>query len=221
MFDVEAALTEVLSELGYRRRKKNVCRAEWSTADVEHFLRFQRWGIPKKLSCDFGIRNQRAQLFSSEEIIKYGGPIFGQMIRHDKRNGCWMNFPLGKHVDWNFRWALELETLSESEFKNRIRLAIEGWLLPFITQVVNRADLLELLLTDVEPCPWFNNNGAIRAAQIVCLARQIGWNPDDIRSALEPFARKIAVGFSKEGDPTHYVEDLIRDSDGSVLARAP
>jgi hypothetical protein len=72
-----------------------------------------------------------------------------------------------------------------------------------------------LLAADMSYCPWAASNGAIRAAQIVALASQIGLGSTHIRTMLELRKPLIANGVSKisemRANPTAYLDRLLED----------
>ena len=65
-----------------------------------------------------------------------------------------------------------------------------------------------MLLSDGEPWPWFAVNSAIRAAQVISVARQLNIDQPTIRASLLPHHRSIGQeGFS---DPIWYIDQLIK-----------
>ncbi len=216
----EMALTTMLTDIGYSRLKRHVYRAEWSTPDVEHLMYFLLYGTPKDfLTVDFGLKNLQAEIFAIREITKYGGVVY-QGLRYDKQTDTFMRFSLGTLASWGLRASIRLSAMTSAELAKKIRCDIDQKLLPVIHGVRTLDDLLSVLLLDVEPFSWVRCNGAIRAGEIVYVARRLGMTPSDIRTLLEPVRKWIRVNIAKapDPDPDSYVEKLIHDSSGNGSA---
>ncbi|MBV8755037.1 MAG: hypothetical protein JO328_19445 [Hyphomicrobiales bacterium] len=216
----EIALTKVLTEIGYSRLKRHVYRANWSTPDVEHLVYFSLYGAPKDfLTADFGLKNMQAEIFAIREITKYGGEVY-QGLQYDEQIDTFMRFSLGIFASWGLRESIRVSAMTGAELAKKIRGDMDEKLFPIIRNVRTLNDLLSVLLLDVEPFPWVRCNGAIRAGEVVDLARRLGMNPSEIRTLLKPFSRWIRVNLAKapDPDPDMYVERLIHDSSGNGSA---
>jgi len=217
VFD-EIAINETLSDLGYKRMKRFTYRALWSTSGVEHFLYLEFYGTPKHLlTAGFGFRNLSAELFSLRSIRSYGGELY-RLIRHDERFDCAMNFSFGRLRSPVRRWSLNTPDFSGSGLAERLKSEIEDVLLPRIQSIRGLSEFHALLLSDVEPFPWVACNGAIRAAQVVAIGRQIGMKATKIRAALRPREQWIRVGLHTACDPEYYIEKVLDDWDAQVRA---
>src|SRR5262249_53758297 len=88
-------------------------------------------------------------------------------------------------------------------------------LVPTIGRVTTLQDFLSLLATNSVNCPWYATNGAIRAAQIVAVARQIGLDTDHILSVLESRKEFIANGGTRASriasDPDGFAVQMLDD----------
>jgi hypothetical protein len=208
----ETAITRSLAELGYRRTKKYVYRAQWSTVEVEHFLFMGTYGSPKEfLTLDFGFRNPPALSFAMRETRKYGGPLYS-LIKYDEKNDVGGAYSLGSFAEWSLRGSLYLPDFSEDSLGLKLKLDVENKLFPVIRPLFSVMSLLEFLLVDAEPCPWYRTGAATRAAQIVHLARQVGWGEAEIRAALHPYEKAIVQSLPKAPDPGSFLDNVIRDS---------
>jgi hypothetical protein len=208
------SIRDALARLGYRRRKRLVFRADWSTPEVEHFIYLNLYGAPKEfLAIDFGIRNDQAQRFGIEEIQKYGGRPYSAM-KLDRENDCSMIFSFGLLSHWSPRWSLYLPSLTETELAAKIETDIECLLLPKIRGLKSNGDLLRMLISDVAPFCWKFSNGAIRAAQIANLGRQVGMDSKAIRSALQQFQKHIDSALPKDrtNASSSYLDNIVEDS---------
>jgi hypothetical protein len=213
MFD-EPSLKAALAEVGYRRLKRHVYRADWST-EVEHFIYFQLYGTPKIfLVARFGVRFAHADLFAIRSLQTYGGPL-EQLIRYDGRIDCLMNFSIGM-MDGSKGLAPPLTTseMSGAAVAAKVRNDIEQKLLPVVRNLTSLGRFLSFLLTDVETHPWERCNAAIRAGIIVSLARETGMSPEQIRALLEPHLKQIweAIRDAPDPDPASYVNKIIQDA---------
>lgn len=210
MFD-EKFINNTLSDLGYKRMRRFTYKALWSTPEVEHFLYLQLYGTPNNvLTAGFGFRNLPAELFSFRSIRTYGGDL-GCLIRHDQRFDCFMNFGFGRLKSPANRWSLYTPDFSDSMLAEKVRSVTEDLLLPKIQQVGRLSEFFALLITDVEPFPWVACNGAIRAAQVVAVGRQIGMEATEIHAALQPREKWIRVGSSGADEAGSYVNKLVDD----------
>jgi hypothetical protein len=218
MFD-EPALKAALAEIGYRRLKRHVYRADWST-EVEHFLFFQLYGAPKDyLAADFGFRNRAAQSFALRSIQTYGPELY-RMIGHEEPYDCFMRFSLGGLVGtWGMRSSLTISSMPGPALADKIKRDIEQCLFPFIRQMTSSDRLVSRLLVDAEPCAWYRSNGAMRAAMIVHLSQRLGKHSDEIRLSLQPHLKEISHHLldGPDPDPRSYVDKIIRDAFAQAL----
>src|ERR1041385_656742 len=153
MYD-EASLINALADLGYRRLKRHIYRAEWST-EVEHFLYFRLHGRPADLlMADAGIRTKESESFAIRSIQTYGAQAY-QLIRHDERSDCFMRFDLGGFASWGMGNSLFVSSMPGRALAAKIKRDVEKTLFPVIRNVTSLDTLLSFLLTDEEPCPWY------------------------------------------------------------------
>jgi hypothetical protein len=216
---IETSVNPVLLDVGYERVDEGAYRALWSTLDVEHFIYIvgdlRDFDDPKRsdtLTGDFGIRNPVAERFSCNAIHAYGGEIF-RLFKCAEPTSCAMRFSFARLEP--SRWPILRPGLSGKELGERFRGFIAGHLIPTIGRVGTLSDLLGLLVADMSYCPWIGSNGAIRAAQIVALAGQIGLGATNVRDMVESRKPLIARGGSKtselRADPTAYIDRLLDD----------
>jgi hypothetical protein len=203
----------VLVDAGYERVDEFAYKAIWSTPEVEHFIYLIEEQKKKNyLTGDFGIKNSLAEAFSCDSIHIYGGDIF-KCFRCAEPTTCAMRFSFARLEP--SAWPMTLAGLSETEFAQRLRDFINNYLLPAISHVTTLLDLFSLLAADTSHCPWVASNGAIRAAQIVALAGQLGLDDLVPREILESHRSFIGHGVSKSSEirsnPTMYIEMIIRD----------
>jgi hypothetical protein len=216
---IEAYVNPALRDAGYECVDKGVYRALWSTVEVEHFIYVfgnpRSFDDPKRtdtVSGDFGIRNSVAEAFSCNAIHTYGGEIFN-LFKCAEPTSCAMRFSFGRLEPSG--WPILRPLLSGKELGERFRAFVAEHLIPTIGRVTTLGDLLALLAAEMSHCPWSASNDAIRAAQIVALARQIGLGANHIRAMLEPRMSLIAHGGSKTSEvranPTAYIDRLLDD----------
>lgn len=210
----EQSISGAMEDLKYVRVKRLVYRASWSTAEVEHFLYFQNWGNLKEfLAADFGFRNVGAENFGIECVRTYGGELY-RILEHDPHTDCTMRFCLGKLTEWGPRSSLRIQEMPMTSLAEKIGLDVRERLVPIIHNVTSAGTLLSLLVEDVEPCPWYRVNGAIRAAQIVYLARRLGIGVDEIAEMLRPYEKILATSLPNGVKPGSYVDAIVQRSDG-------
>ncbi len=126
-------LAEALAPLGYARVEKLTFRAEWSTRDVEHVLRFDTYGNPKEfLTADAGLRNNEAEAFAKQCKGRYAHPMFLQAKSQDGYwNSPWfcpMHFSLGELLRWGLRSSINLagKTFRTSRRSHRSGRAVQA-----------------------------------------------------------------------------------------------
>jgi hypothetical protein len=213
MFD-EPSLRAALADVGYRRVKRHLYRAEWST-EIEHFIEFHLYGTPKDyLAADFGLRNKEAETFADRSIKAYGGP-WTKLIRYDEQTDFCIRFSLGKLAgSWGLRSSLTISSMPGPLLAKKVRDDIEQKLFPLIRDVTSLSRFMSLLATDIEPFAWLYSNAAMRAAMIVSVAQRLGATPDDVRPLFEPHFKGIAYGISdgRNPDPRAYIDNIMRDA---------
>jgi len=219
MFD-ERSVTAALADVGYRRLKRNIYRAEWST-DVEHFLYLQLYGTPKDyLTADFAVRNKDAEIFARRAIEAYGPAIHRLVPSYfDERTDCSMGFSFSLLASWGTRSSLRISSMSGADLAAKVRDDVERKLFPLIRQVTTCDRLLMLLDTDAEPYSWVYTNGAMRTAMMAHVAwHQLGMRPEQIRALLLPHAKEIGLNLrgASDPDPQSYIERIIADCVSTV-----
>ena len=223
LFD-QTLLNEALAPVGYRQRKELIYQAEWSTLEVEHFIAFSRYAMAQSLlTGDFGMRNPCAEVFSVHCIRAYGGDLFKIFRPHGIDYDCTMSFSFGRLTSKVQRWSLDILVLSGTALVNSVQTYVRDRLLPVVGGVTTLDKLLAVLMVDAEPYPWIASNGAIRAAQIVAIGRQIGYEADYICASLEPYKRHILSGLGKKSaeqdDVNIYLERVV--ADWEIFSRRP
>lgn len=216
MFD-EALLTQALADVGYRRVKHDIYRAEWST-EVEHFLFLQLYGEGDFLGADFGVRTEESEHFAIRSMQTYGSEL-DRLPRRDEKGSCVIRDSLGELGSWGICSSLIVSSMSGAAVAARVKHDVEQKLFPIIRGITKLDVLLRFWLTDGGPCPWYRCNGAMRAAMIVNVARRVGIAPAEIRKLLEPHLREISFHLKRalELDPGRYVDKVIRDAYAEAL----
>jgi hypothetical protein len=207
----EALVSRTLKDLGYQRVKRHVYRALWGSTEVEHFLYFSIWGTPKHfMAADFGLRNSRAEAFGVRSILTHGGELY-RLMKHDETNDCTIKFSLGKLAGWEPRSSIYLPDVTEADLATTLTASIRARMFPIVEHMTSANHLLAFLLTDSEPLIWARTDGAIRAAQIVDLARQCGVSENETREILLRFKREIAphIVRAPDPDPEHFIDTLL------------
>jgi hypothetical protein len=163
------------------------------------------------LNADFGIRNDRAEEFSCAAIRRFGSKIFE-------------HFQCGGPVDSTMRfsladlnpeiWPIAIDGIASSPFIDRFVMFLNEELMSLSRSVGSVEQFLSFLIDDGHFNSWLACNGAVRAAQIVALSSQLGFEHARIRATLEPRKILIASGGGKfsiiRADPGAYIEELLR-----------
>jgi hypothetical protein len=216
--EIEASIDPALVEAGYARLQEGIYRAVWSTTEVEHLLYvFPDYKWKDLLTGDFGVKNRIAENFSCNAIRTYGGELF-KTFRCGESDSCTMRFSFGmlEPSAWPIRFsAIPHSELGRSELGGHFRNFIRERLVPAVGHVTTLRHFFSLLTGDAACFPWIRTNGAIRAAQIVALAGQIGLDADHVRSVLEVYKPLIARGLPRisemRADPAGYINRILED----------
>ena len=185
MYDDKLMKAE-MGSIEYIRQSKFIYKASWSNADVEHFVFFSK-DSRGYFGGSFGLRNQFVEEFGINAITKYGHPN-RQMMRQyrDPRTACSMSFEFGR-IDKYTRTAwprTRVQDISGSELAVFVAAFVSRHIFPIVRRIEDLGGLLDFLLSDEEPTPWLVTGPAIRAAQVVVLAKQLGLERNQIRRFL-------------------------------------
>ena len=216
---LEKAIQEVIHPVmigsGFMCMRANVYRAKWSTDEVEQLIFLsvsEVKGRETVLKSHFGLRNWIAEIFGCHMVRSYGGDGFKE-FKCDEPDSCAMRSSFDRLDQRD--WVVRIRDLQGREIGKRYQDFIRDYLVPTFGPVTTLQELLSLLAANLDCCPWFATNGAIRAAQIVAVARQIGLSADQIRSMLEP--RKVFIANGGGGtsrirsDPDGYITQMLDD----------
>ena len=224
MFDDVVMRREMLS-IGFTRRSKFVYEASWSTQDVQHFIYFGE-DSRQYLVGRFGLRNQPAEEFGIDSVIKYGHPNLA-LIRHsrDPQTACSMNFEFDRINETSrASWPrIRITDMLGSELATFVAQFIKRHICPLTRHIIDLRSFLAFLVADREPTPWFASGPATRAAQLTAIAVRLEIGTNEIRELLRPHDRSISVDvFEKRLDPKtcvdRYLDHLISDWSKMVLA---
>jgi hypothetical protein len=112
-------------------------------------------------------------------------------------------------------WPVHLSGLTEEQLPPFLHDFVSREIVSTMGPVNNLDEFLELLVADKPYFPWPGSNGAIRAAQVVAVAGQIGLREEFVRTMLEPRLQLIAAGLPKTSEmrtnPKAYVERILED----------
>lgn len=204
MINIDNRLATLLSELGYDRIKVGVYRFSDFEPQVGHFLYFRTFDTDATLlTADFGVRNLAAEEFGVGMLKAYGNRDFAR-FHYKRKFDCCMRFDV-----WRF-FSLKRNSwrLSDPSVWYGILDDIEYAVCPFRDSINNLDALIERLVSDAEPCPWFAVNGAIRAAELAHLARATGRTRTFIKDALMDKGQIIEAGLSSGTTAETYVNGL-------------
>jgi hypothetical protein len=163
------------------------------------------------LNADLGIRNDRAEEFSCDSIRTFGGALFEQ-FRCGGPIDCTMRFSLAGMNPGV--WPIAIDGISSSSFAEGFTAFLNEELMGMSRSVVSIEQFFSFLVEDHPFSSWLACNSAIRAAQIVAVGSQLGFDHAEIRAILEPRRTLIANGGGKlsmiRADPVAYIEELLQ-----------
>jgi len=219
-------LAEALAPLGYARVEKLTYRAEWSTRDVEHVLRFDTYGNPKEfLTADAGLRNSEGEAFAKQCKERYANPAFRQATSQDGYwNSPWfclMHFSVGGLLRWGPRGSVNLAGLTPDQIGEAIVPGIRSTLMPLVSKILTKASFLAFLERDEEPLRWVMRGPYYRAALVAYLAMVLGQPRNQTRDLLLEHALWIANGIdTSRFTPQAYIEHILDDAAAAVAQSA-
>ena len=206
-------VTQALFDAGYVHLGEGVHKAALGSLDVEHFI-YILDDLKREyvISGEIGIRNDSAEVFSCNAIRRYGGLLF-QQFKCGEPCSCMMRVYF-EGLD-NSGWPVHLHDIAEEPLRDFLQDFFARRVASTIGLVKDLEKFLEFLVADEPYFPWPGSNAAIRAAQVVAVAREIGLSADFIHAMLEPRMRLIAAGLSKTSEmranPKAYVDRILED----------
>jgi hypothetical protein len=218
---IDSFAPPVLLDAGYADLGDGVYKAIRSSREVEHFIYIYR-DLKREymLSGKIGIRNEDAEVFSCNSIRSYGGELF-QLFKCGEPTTCAMRFSFDQ-LDGS-GWPLHLTNFTAEQLSSFLEDFLARRVVPTIGHINNLDEFLEFLAADKPYFPWPGSNGAIRAAQVVAVAGQIGLKVEFVRAMLEPRKRLIAAGLSNtsemKANPVAYIDRILED--WTAFARKP
>jgi hypothetical protein len=222
---LERSVDPILTREGFVRVHDNATEctycAPWSNSAISHFLYiFMGPRGQNVLQGSFGIRNEISEVFSCNCIRAHGGEVFAT-FKDRPPTSCTMRFSLTRLEPAH--WPISLGDITDEQLAKVLRELIKERLVPALASITTLERLLSVLAADMPCCPWLGTNGAIRAAQIVALAGQIGLDGNQTRSLLEPRKQLISGGMSPSSEsrnnPTIYIDQIFADWAASAFGK--
>jgi hypothetical protein len=210
---IDSLAVPILQGYGYQLINDGVYRAIWSTVEVEHFIYLHEpQRVTSYFGADFGIRNFMAEVFSCNVIHAYGGELL-KLFRCAEPTSCAMRFSFARLKPP----PRPMPFTESNDFILNLPGLLESHLMPIVRNVASLNGFFSILTSDVDSFSWAASNGAIRAAQIVAVAGQLGVNHMTVREILKSRMSLIAHGGSKSSlirsNPDAYIEVILRDWD--------
>jgi hypothetical protein len=189
-------LTQTLTEIGCKQLGPMLYSVPTSTRAVEHSVSFRLLGVYRwELDAWAGLKNRDAEAFTVHCLSEYAGERWREWTSQ-RTEGYPLRFvpqfPVGKLTNWGDMRALSIRDLSHDETAARVATDISQFLIPFLARVATERNLLEILLRDEEPMPWYQFGPLTRATHIVFLATRNGLEEKVYRPAIERHAKFIA-----------------------------
>ncbi len=216
---LDELLAGALAPLGYQRVAKLIYRANWSTPDVEHMLRFDTFGNPKiYLAGDPGLRNAQAEAYANRCRKRYAKPMMSQAADTLDKWWCPVHFALGGLCDWDVRHSLDTSEYSPDALAKKVADDVRVNLLPLVTPIKTCADLLAFLEKDDKTHPPMLQMGDYyRAAQIAFLAWKLARPRAKTEEILRGFTRYMASSLDEPRvTPESYVEHILDDAEAAA-----
>ncbi len=223
--ELDDILAPGLAEAGYRKVAKLTYRGEWSTPEVEHVLTFETYGVPQDYLCgDAGFRNRAAEAFATECRQRYAHRGILRALRDSGYKYppwfCSMRFSIGGLFGWKTRELIDMTEYSSDQLARTITELVRSKLIPFVTDIVAIASLLNLLERDDAPMIWVRTGGS-RFAIVAYLAAAIGADRVKTRATLLKHAGILRTWVDAPRlTPETYIEHILDDAEAAVRSRA-
>ena len=202
-------LAKSLKGSGCDRINDRVFKLKNSSTEVEHFLYARLIMAGELFELNFGMRNREAEEFAINCMRSHGGEAF-KWMRRDERFDCSMRFSLGRLAHWGRYGLLVVSRPDLASTVARVEHDIQEILMPFIEGVCNLEALMQFLKKDALPCEWIYTNGAIRMAEILYIARKVGFKISEIEELASSLKKHIAGSLGKDADPVAYFDHVVR-----------
>lgn len=218
---LDDVLTQVFSEVGYKRVAKLTYRAQWSTDEVEHILAFETYGTPKMfLHGDAGLRNRDAEAFGKACESRYANELIRKINYVYPPFHCSVHASFGKIAGWRMRHSLNTAELSQAELAKTMVKAVREKLVPCVGGIKSLATYYQFLAKDEEPMRWFRNGEYYRAAIVAYVGRKLGVPASSIAAILRPYCKELLNGIdNKAFTPEAYIERILLDADTAIAPR--
>jgi hypothetical protein len=126
--------------------------------------------------------------FSIESLLKYGHPNYRHWIEHhDRRIGCIINFSFDRlSLSAGRGYHRDFIPLESGSLPRCVADIVRDELLPVVREVGTLQGIFGILVSNVEPFPWFATNCIARAVQVFALGRLLDFPNRAIRDFLAP-----------------------------------
>ena len=183
---IDATLAEALRRVGYSRIDKFAYRDLSATPEVEKILYLQADGRPRTMvSGSAGLRNPEAQAFA-RACVHTMTPHLHAITYIPPSWMCDVNFSLSMMGAFNGLRVIDTASISREELSQIIENAVTRHVKPAIGTITTQDSLLEFLVGDGPPMPWYRSASQCRAAQIAFLGRKFGHSEQQVRDWITP-----------------------------------
>lgn len=214
----EKPIREAMSRFGFTPKRHLTYRYLSDSAEVRHFVYFSRWGNKNEyLTAIYGFGNLGADNFAVQCLKKYGGSVYREW-ELDRSNNAVTRLSLGRLAGWDPRDSILWRTITDQALTQQIAASIQLHVVPVIARLQTKRELLDVLISDSESCPWVLTNAAARAAQIAYLLALAGTEIRQSRETLLPYAKNIGAQLTSALSASAYIEKIIDEACSLDLA---
>ena len=198
---------QALGPLGYKRLKRDVYRATWSTS-IEHFIYVTNFGPQaSRVAMTCGMRQLSAEKFSLHCLRTFGGHAYSAM-RNNLSFDCMMQLPIGRLAGWGMHGSLTIGDFSPDQIVEKVRRDTGAFAIPHIQNIKLEADLYREFTVRIDTWPIHSRNDAALAAQIAYLGFTIGMSKETIVQELEKLSTDIERSLAGEMGLEDYINLL-------------
>lgn len=178
-------LASCLAELGARKASALVFELPALHGQVSWQLSFRTLGFAKdQIDGAIRYRHPLCTDFGWQSLLRFAGKRWDFLADHFAKERYSAGFPMALVANWRSNHTFDNRGLTPEESARAVAKDVQDHVLPFVAKLQSNEQLLQFLVNDEEPFPWFRSQGLARLAEVAKLEATI----DARHSLLEQLA---------------------------------
>ena len=154
-------------------------------ARISWQLSFRTLGFAKnQIDAALRYRHALSTDFAWQCLLSFAGRRWSDLAQRFANERFSGGFPVALIAGWRSDHTFDNRGMHPDESARAVAKDIENWVLPFTRRLTSDDQLLDFLVRDEEPFPWFRSQGLTRLAEVAKLEAVL----DVDRSSLEVLA---------------------------------